>query len=195
VTTRVLALRTVLLLVSLIFSWSSDLSADNRVAIAEPHRAACPESKPAVALGDWLVVSGRVQPDATRDNATHPFTLFDIRSSATTTVGIAHPRVTLPGAGGRIARSGTPSLIRRAAVTDSAFLTRQQAQPPKDSWIGRHPVLFGSIVGFGVGFAFGYFVVKHDGIGYGVDEGEMGTIWGLVGAGGGALVGGALSGR
>jgi hypothetical protein len=146
-------------------------------------------------MGDWLVVSGRVQPDATRDDATHPFTLFDIRSSETTTGHTAHPRVVLAGAGERIAHSGIPPRIRWAAVTDSALLTRQQPQQRKDSWIGRHPVLFGSIVGFGVGFAFGYLVVKHDGIGFGVDEGEMGTVWGIVGAGGGALVGGALSGR
>jgi len=32
----------------------------------------------------------------------------------------------------------------------------QQNQPKERSWIGRHPVLSGTAVGFGAGFAYGY---------------------------------------
>lgn len=43
-----------------------------------------------------------------------------------------------------------------AALLDSAFLIVQDPWPRRRSWIGRHPVLFGTLVGFGDGFLIGY---------------------------------------
>jgi hypothetical protein len=193
VTRRVLASRTVLLLVPLIVCWSLDLSAQSSVTVVEPHRALSPESEPPVEPRDWLVAPGRLESDAVRQDGTRPFALVVIRSSEITTGRIAGPRATLAGGGERMADPEVPPLILSAAVADSAFLAVQQPGPRKRSWIGRHPVLFGSIVGFSGGDALGYLVVKHDGFGYGVDAVEMGFLFGLTGGAVGALVG-ALAG-
>jgi hypothetical protein len=69
----------------------------------------------------------------------------------------------------------------------------QQNQTSDRSWIGRHPVLFGSLVGFGVGFAGGYVTGRPEARGdpssdYLTPE-EGGFFFGGIGAGAGALIG------
>jgi hypothetical protein len=63
---------------------------------------------------------------------------------ATPTVGFAQ---TLQFPAGTIRDAVTRTSIRLAAVPP--FLSQQQAQ--QRSWPGRHPVLFGALVGLGVG--------------------------------------------
>ena len=64
---------------------------------------------------------------------------------------------------------------------------------PEKGWIARHPVLFGTIVGFGAGFAVGYATGNDAARGdpssdYLTPE-EKGLLFGGIGAGIGALVG------
>ena len=178
----------------LMFWWPLDLSAQSSVGFVEPHRALSPEPERQVEPLDWLVAPSRLESDAVRQDGTRPFALAVVRSSDTTAGRIARRQATLAGWLERTPDREVPRLILSAAVTDSAFLAVQQPAPRKRSWIGRHPVLFGTIVGFGSGYLFGYLVVKDDGFGFGINAAEMGFLFGLTGGGGGALVG-ALAGR
>src|SRR5688572_30837781 len=81
------------------------------------------------------------------------------------------------------------------AFADSALLVVQQPRPQKRSWIGRHPALFGALVGFGGGFLIGY-LPGDDGVFDDFTAGFNGWVLAGVGAGTGAAVGavvGALS--
>ena len=64
----------------------------------------------------------------------------------------------------------------------------QQPGQQKRSWIGRHPVLFGTLVGFGAGFLVGY-LPGDDGVFDDFTAEFNGLVLGGVGAGIGALVG------
>ena len=70
----------------------------------------------------------------------------------------------------------------------SAVRAHQPAGPRKRSWIGRHPVLFGALAGFGGGFLIGYLpgddVVFDD-----FTAGFNGWVLGGIGAGTGAAAG------
>jgi hypothetical protein len=82
--------------------------------------------------------------------------------------------------------------LRRSAVfLDSALRPRQQPVPQKRSWIGRHPVLFGTLVGFGAGFLIGY-VPGDDGVFDDFVASFNGLVIGGIGAGAGAAIGAAV---
>lgn len=80
------------------------------------------------------------------------------------------------------------SLVERTSVK-----VQQQPAQEEPSWIGRHPTLFGTIVGFGGGFLVGY-LSGDDGVFYDFTAFESGLILGGIGAGTGALVGTILQG-
>ena len=67
----------------------------------------------------------------------------------------------------------------------------QHTGTPKRSWIKRHPVLVGTLVGFGGGFAIGY-MAGDDGIFDDFTAGFNGVVLGAIGAGTGAAVGAAV---
>ena len=79
-------------------------------------------------------------------------------------------------------------LARSTAFGDSALRARQQTGPRKRGWIGRHPVLFGTLVGFGAGFLIGY-LPGDDGVFDDFVASFNGLVLGGVGAGTGAAVG------
>jgi hypothetical protein len=81
-------------------------------------------------------------------------------------------------------------LTRSTLLLDSALRSRQQPAPPKRSWIGRHPVLFGTLVGFGGGFLIGY-VPGDDGVFDDYVASFNGLVMGGIGAGAGAAIGAA----
>jgi hypothetical protein len=88
----------------------------------------------------------------------------------------------------RAAQRDVPRLKLAAAIADSAFSAVQQPPPRKRSWIGRHPALFGALVGFGGGFLAGY-LPGSDGVFDDQTAGFNGWVLGGVGAGAGALAG------
>lgn len=98
------------------------------------------------------------------------------------------PRTIAHGWLGRAADREGSRLARLKAVTDSAPHSRQQAGQRKRGWIGRHPVLFGTLVGFGVGFLIGY-LPGDDAVFDDFTAEFNGWVMGGVGAGTGAVVG------
>jgi hypothetical protein len=88
----------------------------------------------------------------------------------------------------RAAQRDLPRLKFPAAFADSAFSAMQQPAPRKRSWIGRHPALFGALVGFSGGFLAGY-LPGSDGVFDDQTAGFNGWVLGGVGAGAGALAG------
>ena len=83
---------------------------------------------------------------------------------------------------------GGTTLLRRWFAQDSALRARQHPGTQKRSWIARHPVLFGALVGFGGGFLIGY-LPGDDGVFDDFTAGFNGWVLGGVGAGTGAAVG------
>ena len=75
------------------------------------------------------------------------------------------------------------------ARADSTFeVVQQQPGPQKRNWIQRHPVLFGTLVGFGGGFLIG-FLPGDDAVLDDFDASFNGLVVGGVGALAGAIVG------
>jgi hypothetical protein len=68
----------------------------------------------------------------------------------------------------------------------------QQANSQSRNWIQRHPVLFGTKVGFGAGFLVGY-LPGDDPVFEGCTAEFNGLVLGGVVAGSGALIGWAVS--
>ena len=94
-------------------------------------------------------------------------------------------------AAGWLKRAASRELARlnfAAASTDSALLRVQQPGQSNRSWIGRHPVLFGTLVGLGGGYLVGV-GAGEDGIFDDFTAGENGLFVAGIGAGTGALVG------
>jgi hypothetical protein len=79
-------------------------------------------------------------------------------------------------------------LKRSTAFADSGLLAVQHSGPQKRSWIGRHPALFGALVGFAGGFLIGY-LPGDDGVFDDFTAGFTGLVMGGIGAGTGATVG------
>ena len=77
------------------------------------------------------------------------------------------------------------------AFADSGLLVVQQPGPEKRSWIGRHPALFGALVGFAGGFLVGY-LPGDDGVFDDFTAGFNGWVMGGIGAGTGATVGAVI---
>ena len=88
----------------------------------------------------------------------------------------------------RAAGREVASMSLSGTLSDSALLRVQQTGRQKRSWIGRHPVLFGALVGFGAGYVIGY-LPGDDGVFYDFTAEFNGLVLGGVGAGVGALVG------
>ena len=71
--------------------------------------------------------------------------------------------------------------------TGSAARSRQGTDPSRDSWIERHPVWTGALVGFSAGVVLTYVMANdNDAI---ISTGAAATFWGGVSAGSGALIG------
>jgi hypothetical protein len=106
--------------------------------------------------------------------------------------------LTRPGSLGRTTRARCwfehaadqpiPRPRRSPAFADSAMRARQQPGPKKQSWIGRHPALFGALVGFGGGFLIGY-LPGDDAVFDDFTAGFNGMVMGGIGAGTGAALG------
>jgi hypothetical protein len=96
------------------------------------------------------------------------------------------------GADAPLARSAHLE-VARLTQTEAAARTPPVSQQPasRGSWIARHPVLFGSLVGFGAGFLIGY-LPGDDGVFYDFTAEFNGMVLGGAGAGAGALVGWAV---
>ena len=80
---------------------------------------------------------------------------------------------------------------RSTALSTSRLTAPQHTGTRKRSWIRRHPVLLGTLVGFGGGFAIGY-MAGDDGIFDDFTAGFNGVVLGAIGAGTGAAVGAAV---
>ena len=74
----------------------------------------------------------------------------------------------------------------------SPSLRALQQPRPEPGWIGRHPVLFGTLIGFGSGFLIGY-LPGDDGVFDDFTAEFNGLVLGGVGAGVGAVSGAILA--
>ena len=102
------------------------------------------------------------------------------------------PTSMAPGWLERATDGRVPRLARSTAFADSALRDVQQPGPQKRSWIERHPVLFGALVGFGGGFLIGY-GAGDDGVFDDFTAGFNGAVLGGIGAGTGAAVGAVVA--
>jgi hypothetical protein len=94
-----------------------------------------------------------------------------------------------------LARSIATEIARLNESTprDPRFMgLRQQGSSGNRNWIQRHPVLFGTLVGFGTGFLIGY-LPGDDAIFEDFTAEFNGLVLGGIGAGAGALVGWGVS--
>ena len=109
-----------------------------------------------------------------------------VQGTEVTQISFEFPRPLTSPAG----RAGTtpPSRWVLHAADWAAFRTHQQPAPQKRSWIGRHPALFGALVGFGSGFLIGY-LPGDDGVFDDFTAGFNGLVVGGVGAATGGAVG------
>jgi hypothetical protein len=86
--------------------------------------------------------------------------------------------------------------VRKLSVVapygDSQPHVFQQPSGHQRSWIGRHPVLLGALIGFGTGFAIGY-AAGDDGIFPDTDKEFNAVVLGAAGALVGAIVGNATA--
>jgi hypothetical protein len=94
---------------------------------------------------------------------------------------------------GRLQAAVEQDLARRTLTTNSfaeptSAGSRQASQQQHRSWIGRHPVVFGALVGFGSGFLIGY-LPGDDGVFDDFTASFGGWVVGGIGAGVGALIG------
>ena len=78
-------------------------------------------------------------------------------------------------------------LLPHSTVRDMPSLDQRRSAQQR-SWIGRHPVAFGALVGAGVGAA-GCVLAAHHARETSLGPPLCGVAWPLFGAGGGALVG------
>jgi hypothetical protein len=76
-----------------------------------------------------------------------------------------------------------PESVRLAALSPAV----RQQQPRERSWPGRHPVLFGALVGMGVGFGVEAAVIPGEG--GGEPHSAYLPMFGVIGAGIGSVVG------
>jgi hypothetical protein len=110
--------------------------------------------------------------------------------------GSASPRLSLPSIDEMITKSRKasmrPDVMRRGAMHESRWLAAQTPAPRRRSWISRHPVFFGTLVGFGAGFLIGY-LPGDDGVFDDFTAGFNGWVMGGIGAGTGAIVGAATT--
>lgn len=114
--------------------------------------------------------------------------LLPVIAEAKTMVRSSWPTTRDPGWLERAVDREVARLSRSTASADAPLRARQQPTPQKRSWIGRHPVLFGALVGFGGGFLIGY--LPGDDVVFDDFTAEFnGLVMGGIGAGVGATVG------
>ncbi len=97
---------------------------------------------------------------------------------------------TIP-AGGWLVRAAEREARRLTHPTvagHSAARDRRQSVPQQRSWLRRHPVLFGTLAGFGAGYLIGY-LPGDDGVFDDFVASFNGLIIGGIGAGTGAAIG------
>lgn len=186
-TTRLFLLRSGLL-VALLFQQPLHLWAQNSVGSIRSNAALGRPPQYQVEPLGWAA-RVRFESAAPREIGTPPPVLAGVRWSD----GVSVPSSRLPStpAAGWLTRAASRELARlnlSAASADPALLRVQQPGQRKRSWIGRHPVLFGTLVGFGGGFLIGY-LPGDDGVFDDFTAGFNGVVLGGVGAGTGAVVG------
>jgi hypothetical protein len=78
-----------------------------------------------------------------------------------------------------------------AALRSDAVRARSNASDPQGSWMERHPVIAGALVGFGIGVGFTYLAAGDDReeVFTPISTGAAALFWGGVSAGVGALAG------
>jgi len=187
-TTRLLPLRSGLLVALLLFLQPLQLWAQSSVGSIRPNAALSRAPEYQVEPLGWAA-RVRFESGALREIGTPPHVLALARSSD----GGSVPASRLPSTpvAGWLTRAASRELARlnlSAASAEPALLRVQQPGQRKRSWIGRHPVLFGTLVGFGGGFLIGY-LPGDDGVFDDFTAGFNGWVLGGVGAGTGALVG------
>jgi hypothetical protein len=187
-TTRLLTLRFWLLVAPLLFLHPLHPSAQSSVGSIQLNPALSREAEYQVEPLGWAAPV-RFKSGAPREIGTPPLILAAVRSSE----GVIVPSGRLPSTltAGWLKRAASRELARfnlAAASTDFALLRVQQPGQRNRSWIGRHPVLFGTLVGFGGGYLVGV-GAGDDGIFDDFTAGENGLFVAGIGAGTGALVG------
>jgi hypothetical protein len=108
---------------------------------------------------------------------------FELATSSTNAARPWPPRVIQ----GAVAREATRLALSMPSSGSTSLRAQQQAKQRR-SVVGRHPVLFGTLVGFGSGFLIGY-LPGDDGVFDDFTGGFNGLVLGGVGAGIGAGVG------
>src|SRR3989304_1108471 len=215
-TTRLLPLRSGLLVALLLFLQPLQLWAQSSVGSIRPNAALSRAPEYQVEPLGWAA-RVRFESGALREIGTPPHVLALARSSDGGSVpasrlpstpvagwltraarrgpppGAAAPagRLPSPPVAGWLTGAASRELARlnlSAASAEPALLRVQQPGQRKRSWIGRHPGLFGTLVGFGGGFLIGY-LPGDDGVFGEFTAGVHGWVLGGVGAGTGALVG------
>ena len=188
-TTRLLTLRSGPLLVALLLClYPRHVWAQSSVGSIQLSSALSGEADYQVEPLGWAAPV-RFKSGAPREIGTGPFILAAVRSSEGVTVHTSPLPSTL--AAGWLKRAASRELARlnlAAASTDSALLRVQQPGQRSRSWIGRHPVLFGTLVGLGGGYLVGV-VAGEDGIFDDFTAGENGLFVAGIGAGAGGIVG------
>lgn len=98
-------------------------------------------------------------------------------------------RATIPG-GELLARAEREvrGFRHPTASGDVVVRGRQQPAPQKSNWLRRHPVLFGTLAGFGAGYLIGH-LPGDDGVFDDFVASFNGVIIGGIGAGTGAAIG------
>jgi hypothetical protein len=187
-TTRLLPLRSGLLVALLLFLQPLHLCAQSSVGPIRLTAALSRGPKDQVEPLGWAA-RVRFESHAPREIGMPPLVLAVVRWSA----GVTAPASRLPStpAAGWLRRAASRELARvnlSAASAEPAWLRVRQPGQRKRSWIGRHPVLFGTLVGFGGGFLVGY-LPGDDAVFYDFTAEFNGLVLGGVGAGAGALVG------
>jgi hypothetical protein len=187
-TTRLLPLRSGLLVALLLFLQPLHLWAQSSVGSIRPNAALSRAPEYQVEPLGWAA-RVRFESGAPREIGTPPLLLAVVRSSDG--VSVRASRLPSTPVAGWLTRAASRELARlnlSAASAEPALLRVQQPGQRKRSWIGRHPVLFGTLVGFGGGFLIGY-LPGDDGVFDDFTAGFNGWVLGGVGAGTGALVG------
>ena len=186
--TRLDALRRLLLVAVFLFLQPLHSSAQSTVRTPQPSVGLSAEAGYEGEAHSWAAPV-RLESGAPHQLRIPPRILAEVQSSADR-VAARSGRLPDAPAGRWLIRAVIPevaSMNLSEFSSDSSLLRLQQPRPQKRSWIGRHPVLFGTLVGFGAGFLIGY-LPGDDGVFDDFVAEFNGLVLGGVGAGAGALV-------
>jgi hypothetical protein len=190
--TQLLALRSELLVAVILLVHPPHLWAQSSVGSIQPNNVLSSEPEYQVEPLGWAVPV-RFESGAPEEAGTPPPVLALVRPSGALTKRTSRLARTPAASWLRQAASGDlPHLKLSTGSADSVWPGVQQPTQRERSWIGRHSVLFGTLVGFGGGFLIGYLGDRpgDDSLFFNeVPAGFNGLVIGGVGAGTGALVG------